>query len=279
MTPGIDTRGFLVDITTLVVLDYRSKPVRVPTVSNLQRYDVDGFELVIDTQTGESFATISGYARMVGLSKQAISKRLSLVNPDDIKTAEVPTVVGFRESTLIPETLITQWVVKDSPELATKMLQAGVRVFLHHLAGFKVTSEATQAVPQLPPSDIRLANLKASLEYFDIDISNPRLKQSLQDLALNTIGILPPVDNSTTYLGVAELAEQLGYSPVLVAKHRSQLGKYVVQVTGIEPTKEKRLVNGTYRPVNLYDKCNPDVVDAITAFFETRIPTEYYGVG
>ncbi len=60
------------------------------------------------------------------------------------------------------------------------MLQAGVRVFLHHLAGFKVTSEATQAVPQLPPSDIRLANLKASLEYFDIDISNPRLKQSLQ---------------------------------------------------------------------------------------------------
>jgi hypothetical protein len=237
-------------------------------MSNLQRYDVDGFELVIDTQTGESFATTSGYARMVGKDKSTISRRLQGVEQGELKTAELLTPGGLQGVALIPESLIVQWVVKDSPELATKMLRAGVRVFLHHLAGFKVTSEATQVVPTLPPSDIRLANLKASLEYFDIDISNPRLKQSLQDLALNTIGILPPVSNSTTYLGVAELAEQLGYSPVQVAKYRSQLGKYVVQVTGIEPIKEKRLVNGTYRPVNLYDKCNHDVVDAINAFFE-----------
>jgi hypothetical protein len=52
-------------------------------------------------------------------------------------------------------------------------------------------------------------------------------------------------------LGVAERAEELGYSPYLVSKHRSQLGKYVAK-QGLESTQEKRLCQGTMRDIYLY---------------------------
>lgn len=115
--------------------------------------------------------------------------------------------------------------------------------------------ELAQPVPQLPPSDIRLDNLKRNLEAFGVDLSNPRFKQPLADLALNILGVpqlLPGSSSSSEYLGVAEIAEGLGYLPILVAKHRSQLGKYVKQFSGVTPNQERRLVNGTYRVVNVY---------------------------
>ena len=131
--------------------------------------------------------------------------------------------------------------------------------------------ELAQPVPQLPPSDIRLDNLKRNLEAFGVDLSNPRFKQPLADLALNILGVpqlLPGSSSSSEYLGVAEIAEGLGYLPILVAKHRSQLGKYVKQFSGVTPNQERRLVNGTYRVVNVYPSNSQSVVDTISEFFQ-----------
>lgn len=36
-------------------------------MTNLARFENDGIELVIDTNTGEAFASQTGYARMSGL--------------------------------------------------------------------------------------------------------------------------------------------------------------------------------------------------------------------
>lgn len=125
-------------------------------MSNLQRYDNDGFELVINTVTGESFATVSGYARMVGLTKQAISKRLGTVNPETTKTAEILTQTGYKKATLIPENLIAKWIVRDNPELATKMLLRGVRKYLHstvnHGNSDNTVSEVGLDGLEFPPS-------------------------------------------------------------------------------------------------------------------------------
>lgn len=44
-------------------------------MTNLARFQQNGIELVIDTATGAAYATQSGYARMSGLSQQAINKR------------------------------------------------------------------------------------------------------------------------------------------------------------------------------------------------------------
>lgn len=135
-------------------------------VSSLQRFDQDGIELIIDTQTGESFASQAGYARMSGVDYSTIRKRVERlgVTLEPLKRSQIETVDGFRAVTLIPEDLICQWLVKDNLELALKVMQLGVRLFLHTLAGFRVKSEAITEVRQLESQIVKLSEEKQILE-------------------------------------------------------------------------------------------------------------------
>jgi phage antirepressor YoqD-like protein len=109
---------------------------------NLQRYDNNGLELIIDNTTGESFASISGYARMSNASKSTIFERLNTVFYNEIKTAEISTTSGLKTVRLISENLIAEWLPRDNPKLASQMMKLGIRLFLHNLAGYNVKSEA-----------------------------------------------------------------------------------------------------------------------------------------
>lgn len=82
------------------------------SLSQYVRFDNDGVELVINLESGESFASVSGYARMAGLSVDAISKR---VKRDGIATtlAEVPTPKGLREVQLIHKSTLVSWLSMD----------------------------------------------------------------------------------------------------------------------------------------------------------------------
>lgn len=109
----------------------------------------DGIEIIINQQTGETFCSVSGYARMSGLTQQAISKRAKkLDNSGLIESAELDTGYGIKLHILLTEDLITDWIVDDNPAMAKQLLKAGVRIFLHKLAGYKVTSEAVQPQPR-----------------------------------------------------------------------------------------------------------------------------------
>jgi hypothetical protein len=236
----------------------------------------DGIELAINTQTGEAFATVSGYARMSGKDKSVISRRLGTVAKEGIKNAEIQTVQGLRTVALIPETLISQWIVKDSPGLATQMLNAGCRLYLYQIAGYKIKVEdaAPTVTPALTSCDRvdKAVQLKESLEFFGIDIKNPRFLQSAQDLVCDILGLGQPALSPTeTWLGVAERAEQLGYPVSLVTKHRSQLGKWVKQYD-LTRKLEKRLCNGTQREINLYLQC-PQLDEAIKEFLDVKVHT------
>lgn len=110
-------------------------------MSNLTAFNQDGIEIYINNTTGESFASISGYARMSGIAKQRISERSQKLN---MKEAEVLTSKGLRTVRLIDETLIVEWLIDDNPDLAKKMLKLGVRVFLHQLSGYEVKSTAVE---------------------------------------------------------------------------------------------------------------------------------------
>jgi phage antirepressor YoqD-like protein len=107
--------------------------------SSLQRFDQNGIELIIDTQTGESFATAKGYSRMSGKDYDTVKKRCQR---GGLLTAEVPTEQGFRWGTLITEDLISEWLPKDNPTMATQLMKLGVRVFMHKLAGFEISTTA-----------------------------------------------------------------------------------------------------------------------------------------
>jgi hypothetical protein len=115
----------------------------------LKRFDNDGIELLINTETGESFASISGYARMSGKGKSTISRRLTGVASGDTKTAEIQTGQGVQSVALVNEDLIAKWLPKDNPVVATQLMKLGVRVFLHKMAGFEIKSEVI-GVPKTP---------------------------------------------------------------------------------------------------------------------------------
>ncbi|MGB7275425.1 MAG: hypothetical protein WBC69_19205 [Geitlerinemataceae cyanobacterium] len=102
----------------------------------------DGIEVVIEHATQAAYFTISGYARMVGLSKQAISKRCGTVNQNDLKTAETPTATGLKRSTLIPAKLAFKWAIKDNPDLAERMGECGATVFAYQLAGYQLSAQS-----------------------------------------------------------------------------------------------------------------------------------------
>ena len=118
----------------------------------------------------------------------------------------------------------------------------------------------------LPPADIRLTSLVEALKFLEIDVQNPRFKQGLQDLAVDMLGIAQPSLPGTaiTYLGVVEKAQELGYPIGLVTQFRSQLGKYVASI-GLPSQKEKRLCNGTQRPINVYLD-SPELSDTCATF-------------
>ena len=139
------------------------------TVSSLQRFDKDGIELIIDTQTGESFATVRGYARMSGKSHTTILRRLKVVDSEVLNHAQIQTAGGLQGGALIPEDLICQWLPKDNPVMASQVLKLGVRLFLHTIAGFQVKSEAIETNRQLESQIAELTAKIDKLDYREVD--------------------------------------------------------------------------------------------------------------
>lgn len=142
-------------------------------MTSLTQFKNNGIEIAIDLQTGEAFATQSGYARMSGLSQQAISKRckgynqkaqknaktlnpkgLEGYNQDSIFSAEVQTMGGIQGVVLISAELVFEWLWDDNPALAKQMGKAGATVYLHQLAGYKIESTATKKQPKQKPAPI-----------------------------------------------------------------------------------------------------------------------------
>jgi hypothetical protein len=156
-------------------------------MTSLTRFESsDSIELVIDIETGEAFATQAGYARMSGLSKQAISKRcLKGVNQNELKTAEILTPGGLQGVRLIPAKQAFQWLIKDNPELAFKMGEVGATVYLHQLAGFKISSSAIEEKPKTPQTYLEAlkALVKSEEEKELLRIENEQLAEEVEQLA------------------------------------------------------------------------------------------------
>lgn len=152
--------------------------------TRLSRFVLEGgVELLIDTVTGEAFSSISAYARMSGLSKQAISQRLKGVNQTELKMTEIETPGGLQGVKLLTEDLISEWLPKDNPVLTKQLLKFGTRGFLHEMAGFKVSSSAVVSTP--PASNLEIAKcMIAELEKHEarlsaIELENIELKKQL----------------------------------------------------------------------------------------------------
>jgi hypothetical protein len=231
----------------------------------------EGIELVIDERGEAHFPGYKSLARVcsLGLGKpievyqiKRTIESLSKGGADlPIKDAKILTHGGLQGGALIPRKIGNRVIQKHNPNLFADMADLGSLVYLHQLCGFKIQSTPPQVVeppqpaaPRLSPSE-ELDRLVSNLEKLGIPLNNPRYQQYLQDAALSMFippeNPLPSAEQSPRWLGVAERAEELGYSSYLVSKHRSQLGKYVAK-QGLESTQEKRLCQGTMRDIYLY---------------------------
>ncbi|NEP61453.1 MAG: hypothetical protein F6K31_31630 [Symploca sp. SIO2G7] len=96
----------------------------------------DGIEIVINTQTGEAFCTINGYSRMSGKAKSSIHDRLKTVQGNECNNAEIPTIKGMREVSLIPLDLALSFLAIDKPSCVKNVIE--------------IVEFVTQKRPELP---------------------------------------------------------------------------------------------------------------------------------
>jgi hypothetical protein len=247
-------------------------------------------EITVDSN-GKGKASIRATARLAGVSDMALRKSFDVsANLKPGKLAKMLTEQGFDMRTFSDEGIpdiavafIVKYYAYLAGERCTDLAKQvdmsftgiGVRSWMQDVAGYRKQSEQS-SISQLP-ADIRLGNLAATLQSLNdlvgYDFKEPRLNQYTKDLIGDIIvshaqnRLLPA--SHPKYLGVAERAEQLGYSVSLVTKNRSQLGKYV-KAFGLPSVKEQRLCNGTMRDINLYELTN-ELDNAIKEFMDAKV--------
>jgi phage antirepressor YoqD-like protein len=153
---------------------------------SLQRFDKDGIELIIDTQTGEVF--YPGYnavARVASLglikpidatqAKRTIESALGTMTDIGLQEAEILTGQGLRTVSLIPRKLGTQVIKRYNQKLYDEMAEAGHVVFLHKLAGYEITSTAVK-----PDFKIPQTYAEALLEAGRLALENERLSAKIE---------------------------------------------------------------------------------------------------
>jgi hypothetical protein len=134
---------------------------------SLAQFENDGIEIYIDANSGESFTSVSGYARLSGRAKSTILRRLKGVADQEIKTTQIQTPGGLQGVALITEDLIAEWLPKDNPKMCKDFIKLGVRKFNYTLA--KYSEPEKTKLPELPPEPNR-DGLIIGIDYPDPEI-------------------------------------------------------------------------------------------------------------
>lgn len=123
-------------------------------LSNFERFDRDGLELVVDTATGLAYASISAAARMIGIDRSNLRRTLNKGGSDyDVTNAAIPTSGGIQGGSLLPASVVLKLAIKYNPGLAEKMGTAGANVYMLKLAGYSIEIKEQPAptpAPALP---------------------------------------------------------------------------------------------------------------------------------
>ena len=203
------------------------------------------------------------------LEQPSISKVLSRLKDYEKGLHSVLTLGGNQEMAIISESGLYRLVLTSRKPQAEPFQDWVVQVVLTDIrktGSYSVQSPPQTTQPQLPSEEkaVKVAKAVAEIQNL-ISENNPRLAQFLIDHAISD---LMPASNSLTGVklkGVAEIAESLGL-PVNL-KNRSSLGKFVKKTCEHLAQQEERLVNGQQRNVACYPEDDPEVIDAIRAFF------------
>ena len=220
---------------------------------------VDGIELVIEMTTGESFATQAGYARMSGLSKQAISKRCQGVNQSELKTTEVQTEGGLQGVHLIPAKIVFKWMIKDNPDLAEEMGECGATVYLHQLAGYKIESKQAEPKSTIALFEYQLAIAKEHEQRIQaIESSQLALERRMEAIQCEQARW---EDSSGQWFSVLAYGKLHGIK--LTLKQASALGRAATKVCLERDIQKETTSDPRFGTVGVYPS---DVLDEVFGF-------------
>jgi hypothetical protein len=156
---------------------------------NLIPFSNNGLELVINTDSGETFASISAVARMTDKPNQTIldyaNKAVEQSRFEPLLTSKNLGTSGGKQSRLLNESQILEVVSKYKPDLLINFAQLGLRMYLHTMAGYKVQSTAVE-IPKKLPSD-RTLEEKINLAK-DIAFLQGEIPEALRQVFLDQLG-------------------------------------------------------------------------------------------
>ena len=234
------------------------------TNSAIQVFQFESLEIrfIEGKPVANDVASVLGYADpATAVYRKVAEKNRSL--------AEIATGAGKRMATVLEEAGIYQLIFSSKLESAERFQDwvfSEVLPSIRKTGSYSVLSQPQTVQPKLP-ADLLAVRISDSIVQIQNNLSdnNPRLAQFLIDLAISEV---MPAGNSLTgskLKGVAEIAESLGL-PVNL-KNRSSLGKFVKKSCEHLAQQEERLVNGQQRSVACYPENDPEVIEAIRAFF------------
>ncbi len=200
----------------------------------------DGIEVIINNETGESFCSVRGYARLSGITEGAVSKRVNklfkVVSSNEVISAEIQTVGGIKVVSLISEIIIAEWITKDNPTVAALMLKAGIRLYLYGVAGYKVKVVTPEVKSN--NSDVHSALKTLENEITQIQGENKELENKNKELESK---------NSQLHSELSQLTQQQVSKPAVevlqsaIKPIESPLQNYIPIVLFMEPLLKIRL--------------------------------------
>jgi hypothetical protein len=118
-------------------------------MDNLTRFDNDGIEIFINKDTGESFASIRGVARMAEKNESTVRDFIG-GRKIDVINVKVPTPGGLQGARLLSESSICMVLREYNPDRLEQFAMLGIRTVLYQIVGY---TQQPVATPQ-PPIDI-----------------------------------------------------------------------------------------------------------------------------
>lgn len=196
-----------------------------------ERFESNGLELVVNTNTGKAYATQSAIIRMLETPKSTVVNALKGVPNQDIKTAEIQTQGGLQGCRLYSAETVFKLALKYNIDLAEKMGAAGANVYMLNLAGYKtkIVDQAEFNIPKTYSDALRLAaTLSDQVDELTLKIETdkPKVLMAEEFLACkDTIDVreFGKLTKHITGLGPNQLLAKLRYLNILQSgNHKNQ---------------------------------------------------------
>lgn len=185
--------------------------------NGLTRYEKNGLELFIH-KDGSVYASQSAMARMVKHDNDTKVRHFLDRHFKHVTPLKTHTNKGGKQSSLWGVEVIVALADEFYPELSKKFKEAGAKMYLYQLAGYKITVAPLQVI------DPTLSAIAAMESYISV-LKNTMLKPGIKvelDQAIENNGNLLPGEKMT----VPEMAEKSGKG--LDARMHRELGKGMI---------------------------------------------------